>query len=176
MRPSTTARRYAEAAFAVAQQDGNSDQWLQDLKAVQEALKRPVVESFFDDPNISREERLETLPMLFPSAPAHVLNLLRILSSRHRMHLVPQVVAEFEHLVNEAQGVVEATVTVARPIEEEERREIAQRLSQVTGKNVEVQTEVDPNIIGGVVIRVGDQLVDASIAGRLQRLRQQLAV
>jgi F-type H+-transporting ATPase subunit delta len=176
VRPSTTARRYAEAAFDVAQADGNVDVWLQDLGAVEEALRRPVVSAFFEDPNVGRDERLQTLPMLFPNAPQHVLNLLRLLATRHRMHLVPSVVREFEALVHEARGVLEASVTVARPIDEAERTEIAQRLGQATGKTVEVQTHVDPSIIGGVVIRVGDQLIDASISGRLQRLRQQLAV
>jgi F-type H+-transporting ATPase subunit delta len=176
MRPSTTARRYAEAAFDVAQADGKSADWLRQLNSVRELLQRPTIKEYFDDPNISREEKLETVPRIFPGADPHVLNLLRILTSKHRMHLVPQIVVEFERLLRESRGVAEATVTVARSIGNDEEQQIAQQLGRALGKRVEIRTEVDPNIIGGIVIRIGDQLIDASVAGRLERLRQQLAV
>jgi F-type H+-transporting ATPase subunit delta len=176
MRPSSTARRYAEAAFDVAHQDGNADQWLADLRRVQQLLDRPIVRQYFEEPNVSREEKVETLPRLFPDLPEHVLNLLRILTNKHRMHLIPAVADELERLIRESRGITEATVTVARPVDEQERREIAQRLGTLLGKQVVIHTEVDESIIGGIVIRIGDQLMDASVAGRFERLRQELAV
>jgi F-type H+-transporting ATPase subunit delta len=175
MRPSSTARRYAEAAFDVARQ-GDPETWIAQLHQVEDLLQRPLVRQYFDEPNIAREEKVGTLPRIFSGADAHVLNLLRILTMKHRMHLIPAIAAEFERLLREARGVREATVTVARPVSEAERAEIAQRLGAALGKQVEIQTEVDPSIIGGIVIRVGDQLIDASVAGRLDRLRQELAV
>lgn len=176
MRLSTTARRYAEAAFDVSQRDGTTAEWLRQLTSVQDLLERSTIREYFDDPNVSREEKLETLPRFFPDLDPHVVNLLRILTSRHRMHLVPQVVAELERLLRESRGVAEATVTVARPIGTDEQQKIAQQLGRALGKQVEIRTEVDPSIIGGIVVRIGDQLIDASVAGRLERLRQQLAV
>ena len=116
MRPSSTARRYAEAAFDVARQDGEADRWLIDLRGVQDLLERPLVRQYFDEPNVSREEKVETLPRIFPNVPEHVLNLLRILTIKHRMHLVPAITDELERLMREARGLTEATVTVARPI------------------------------------------------------------
>jgi F-type H+-transporting ATPase subunit delta len=92
------------------------------------------------------------------------------------MHLLPPILVEFEHLVREARGVLEADVTVARPLTEAERQEILQRLRTLTGKEVQIQVGVDPAILGGVVVRIGDQVIDASVAGRLDRLRQDLAV
>ena len=176
MRPSSTARRYAEAAFEVAQKDGSSNAWVSELRHIQEMLERPVVRQYFEEPNVSREEKVQTLPSLFPGARTHVQNLLRILTIKHRMHLVPAILAEFERLAREAQGIREAAVTVARPLSDEERTDIARRLGTALGKEVQIHTEVDPSIIGGIVIRVGDQLIDASVAGRLDRLRHQLAV
>lgn len=176
MRPSSTARRYAEAAFDVARQDGEADRWLIDLRGVQDLLERPLVRQYFDEPNVSREEKVETLPRIFPNVPEHVLNLLRILTIKHRMHLVPAITDELERLMREARGLTEATVTVARPIDDREQQEIARRLGQVLDKQVDIHIEVDDRIIGGIVIRVGDQLIDASVAGRLERLRQELAV
>lgn len=176
MRPSSTARRYAEAAFDVAQQDGDPEKWTEDLRQVESLLQRPLVRQYFDDPNVAREEKVETLPRIFGGVRPHVLNLLRVLTIKHRMHLVPAIASEFERLLREARGVREATVTVARPVTPDEREDIARRLGSILGKQVEIQTEVDPSIIGGIVIRVGDQLIDASVAGRLDRLRQELAV
>ena len=141
-----------------------------------EMLQRPLVRQYFDDPNISREEKVDTLPRPFPESEPHVLNLLRILTIKHRMLLVPAIADELERRMREARGITEASVTVARPIDDRERTEIAQRLGQVLGKEVEIHTHVDEAIIGGIVIRVGDQLIDASVAGRLERLRQELAV
>jgi F-type H+-transporting ATPase subunit delta len=92
------------------------------------------------------------------------------------MHLIPAVADELERLIRESRGITEATVTVARPVDEQERREIAQRLGTLLGKQVVIHTEVDESIIGGIVIRIGDQLMDASVAGRFERLRQELAV
>lgn len=176
MRPSTTARRYAEAAFQVARDDGDIDAWISGLQGANEVLQRPVVRAYFDDPNAAREEKVDALPRMFPDLRPHVLNLLRILTVRHRTHLVPGILAEFERLVREERGVLEAWVTVARPLSDEEQTEITQRLSDATGKQVEIQSRVDPAIIGGLVVRVGDRLIDASISGRLQRLRQELAL
>jgi F-type H+-transporting ATPase subunit delta len=176
MRPSTTARRYAEAAFDVAQADGNTATWLRDLDAVSRALHDQTVASFFKDPKISREEKLSAIGQIFGSAQAHVANLLRLLTSQGRMFLVPQITQEFATLYRQAQGVTEATVTVARPVNDAERQEISRRLEAATGKKVELNFAVDPSILGGIIIRLGDQLIDASVAGRLERLRQQLAV
>lgn len=176
MRPSTTARRYAEAAFDVARASGQTDDWLREMQSAQATYNRDIVRSYFADPNVSREEKIETLPRLFPGLSEHVLNLLRVLTLKHRMHLLPSVVAEFERLAREARGVLEATVTVARPVTESEQLEIHQRLRALTGKEVHIQMAVDPSILGGVVVRIGDQVIDASVEGRLDRLRQELAV
>lgn len=176
MRPSTTARRYAEAAFDVAREDGDLDRWVSELRNMSDMIQRPNVRSYFDNPDVSTDEKLATLSQFFPEATPHVLNLLRVLTSRHRVHLMPPIAAEFEQLVRSARGILEATVTVARPVTDAEREEIRQRLSGATGKQVEIETQVDPSIIGGVIVHIGDHLVDASIAGRLQRLRQNLAV
>jgi F-type H+-transporting ATPase subunit delta len=176
MRPSTTARRYATAAFDVASSSGQTDRWLRDLQQARETYSRDIVRTYFEDPNVAGEEKLATLPRLFPGISDQVLNLLRVLTSRHRMHLLPPILVEFEHLVREARGVLEADVTVARPVTEAERQEILQRLRTLTGKEVQIQVGVDPAILGGVVVRIGDQVIDASVAGRLDRLRQDLAV
>jgi F-type H+-transporting ATPase subunit delta len=173
--PSSTARRYAEAAFDVAQEQGDAAAWLRELSHAVDALRGPEVSNFFKDPNVAREAKLEAVDRAFAGVRPQVRNLLRILAARERLHLVPSIVEEMSHLDREARGVLEASVTVARPITDAERQEIAQRVGAATGKKVELSARVDPRILGGVIIQIGDRLIDASVSGRLERLRQQLA-
>lgn len=175
MRPSTTARRYAEAAFSVAQQDNATELWLRDLQAVGEAMRDPGAANYFKDPKTTREEKLTTINQIFGSSHPHVKNLVRLLAAQQRMFLTPAIAREFLHLYRESRGVTEASVTVARPVSDDERNEITRRLEAATGKTVEVRIAVDASILGGIVVRIGDRLIDASVAGRLQRLRHQMA-
>lgn len=175
MRPSTTARRYAEAAFDVAREDGTVQAWVSTLARVAQAVQRPDVAGFFKEPNISREQKIRSASDMAQGGPEQVGNLLEMLAALNRIHLVPSILQEFRELDRSASGVVEASVTVARPLSDAEAIEIAQRLAQALGKKVELQAQVDPAILGGIVVRVGDRLIDASVKGRLDRLRNQLA-
>src|SRR5690348_12321613 len=163
MRPSTTARRYAEAAFAVAHVAHAEQQWMKDLTSATRAIGDTNLSEYFRDPGISEAEQMQTIERAFGSLQPQVQNLLRILVLRHRLYLLPQITREFEALEREARGVTEASVTVARPIDEAERKAVADRLGRLTGKQVEVHVKVDPSILGGVVVRIGDRLIDASV-------------
>jgi F-type H+-transporting ATPase subunit delta len=175
MRPSSIARRYAEAAFEVARSSDDVSAWLRELQVVEETFSDVSLLRYFRDPNVGREEKLNALEKLFPHLRPEILNLLRILAIRGRLGILSSIRYDIERLDRDARGVAEVSVTTARPVDDAERQAIAQRLGAATGKTVEVHTNVDPSIIGGIVVRVGDRLVDASIAGRLQRLRQDLA-
>ena len=176
MRPSSTARRYAEAAFDVAQQDGDLEGWLDDLRNAEQVAEDPTAVRYFRDPNVPADVKLQTVERLFNGVRPHVMNLLRVLVTRQRTHLLPNIVREFEAMELQARGIAEADVTVARAVTAAEQDAITRRLSEMTGKQVHLQVHVDPSILGGIVVRIGDQLIDSSVAGRLQRLRQQLAV
>lgn len=176
MIPSSTARRYAEAAFDVAREQGDVDAWIDELRQATRALSSRDTKLFFQDPNVATEEKLSTLERGLGQARPEVLNLLRLLAVRQRLTLLPGILREMEILEREAKGIVEADVTVARPISPEEERSIADRLQRLTGKRVDIKTRIDPAILGGLVVRLGDRVIDASVAGRLQRLRQQIAV
>jgi F-type H+-transporting ATPase subunit delta len=177
MRPSTTARRYAEAAFDVARKDGDIEGWLQDIRIATEAVTEPSADAFFKDPNSSISEKIQTLRQIVPTVRPHVLNLMLLLVTRHRLGLMPGILQEFERLEHEAQGVTEADITVARPMDDVEAREVGEQLGRATGgRKVNLRIHVDPAVLGGIVIRIGDQLIDASVQGRLERLRQEIAV
>jgi F-type H+-transporting ATPase subunit delta len=139
-------------------------------------LTLPATLQDFRDPETQRSDKLAVLEKLLPSVGPEVLNLLRLLVLRDRIPLVPQIRAEFVRLDREARGVVEADVTVARAYDREEQNEIQRRLAEATGKKVELRLHVDPQILGGIVVRIGDRLIDGSVSGRLQRLRHEMAV
>jgi F-type H+-transporting ATPase subunit delta len=177
MRPSTIARRYAQAAFDVANEDGNVDQWITDLKTVCDRLESDAnVSEYFRDPHAAVDEKVEAVDVVFPGLHPHVANLARELVSRQRVYLMPQVLGEFARMEREARGVADAYVTVARTVSDAQAKTIATELATALGKQVEVHLHVDPSLLGGIVVRVGDQVYDASVANRLQRLRQELAV
>lgn len=177
MRPSTSARRYAEAAFDVARSTDNAEPWLSDLRLATAAVTEPSAQAFFKNPNVSTSERIQTLRQLVPSVQPQVLNLLMLLATRHRIALLPGILQEFERLEHEARGVTEADITVARPMDDDEALQIGEHLGRATGgRQVNLRVHVDRSVLGGIIIRIGDQLFDASVRGRLERLRQEIAV
>ena len=104
-----------------------------------------------------------------------VLNLVQLLLTRGRIDLLPGVAREFARLDDLRLGVVHAAATSAAALSANDRRALTARLEQLTGGRVELVTSVDPSLLGGVVVRLGDRLIDGSVRGRLERLRGQLA-
>lgn len=176
MRTTPLSRRYAEAAFDVATQDGDVQTWLRDLDRAVSELQDRSAARIFNDPSVANHEKMEVLEDLFQNSQPHVMNLLKLLAVRDRLHLLPAILQDMQDLDRTARGITEAYVTVARPLSDTEIGDIAERLGQATGNTIEIHTEVDPSIIGGVIVRIGDRLIDASVAGRLERLRHDLAV
>lgn len=174
-RPTTAARRYAEAAFEIAERDDSFDRWLEELGLAAGIAADERVGRVLDDPSRSPDERDEVLRRLFAKRLSRpTLSLVRLLVRRSRLELLPAVATEFRRLVHRRRGIVEAMVTSAAPLTDAETDAVRDRVVAMTGANVELQVVVDPDLIGGLTIRVGDQLLDASVRGRLERLRDQL--
>jgi len=107
------------------------------------------------------------------SGPA--MNLVRILVRRGNLQLVRPIADEYHRLLNEERGVISAVVTSARELDTDDDRAIRARIAEMTGTSrLEVRTEINPALIGGITVRIGDRLIDASVRGRLERLREQL--
>jgi F-type H+-transporting ATPase subunit delta len=184
---STTARRYAEAAFEIAERDGTVEQWLQQLTAIAEAVSDPAVARRLEDPQVPQSVRLDALrgtssgrgASAGTGANGQMMaqfgNLLGLVVRRRRVESLPDIAREFKRLYNRRAGIVEATATSATQLESGELSALRSRLEQMTGGRIELDTQVDPSLLGGVQVRIGDTLIDGSVRGRLERLRTRLA-
>lgn len=174
-RRSSTARRYAEAAFEVAMRDETLERWRSELDlAVGLAGDRRAL-AILANPSISVENRATALRDLLSGRVSQpVLNLLQLMVRRGRIEDVSRVAAEFRRLDDQRQGIVHATVTSAAELTHDEIGELTARLERSIGGRIALEVEVDPSLLGGLVVRVGDRMIDGSVRGRLERLRNQL--
>jgi F-type H+-transporting ATPase subunit delta len=171
----TAARRYAEAAFEVGLRDGTVETWRQELDAAALVVEDERIARLLGNPAIAEETRLDLAQSTFGRIVSRpVLNLIGLMLRRGRIDELPRVAAEFRRLDNVRQGITPATATSAVPLSEDEVRAVTARLEEMTGGRVDLDLAVDPDLLGGLVVRVGDRMIDGSVRGRLERLRNQL--
>jgi F-type H+-transporting ATPase subunit delta len=176
-RPTPAARRYAEAAFQVALRGGDTelDGWRDDLAMAADVLTHESVEPVIDSPAIARADRLTVVDKLLASrVRPGVLRLVSLLVGRGRAHEIARMSEQYQRLLNAHRGIVVATVTSATPLTDDETAEVRTRVEAMADAIVDMRTAVDPALLGGLTVQIGDRFLDASIRGRLERLRTQL--
>jgi F-type H+-transporting ATPase subunit delta len=172
------ARRYAQAVFDIAKQTNSLDRWLADLTALNATFGEHRVVATLEDPNLNEEDQRRVLDgALKPGAVSDLAkNLLYLLVRRRRLRLLPRIVEVFQQMYNKEKGIVVADVTSAVPLDPAHRQRVADQISKITGgKTVELHVHEDPRILGGIIARIGDELIDASVAARLAELSERLA-
>jgi len=172
----TTARRYAEAAYELARRDATVEQWLAQLDRVASALADPTVVRRLENPRVALSDRHAALTSIFEGGLLPQLsNLLSLVLRRRRLESMLDIAREFRRLYNRAAGITVATATSAAQLDQREVDALRGRLEQISGGQVELDLRVDPDLLGGVQVRLGDRLLDGSVRGRLERLRGRLA-
>jgi F-type H+-transporting ATPase subunit delta len=167
-------RRHAQAVFRIALETGQLERWQADLEKMGSVLQDKDLVSFLEHPKVSLESKSDMLQRLLQGIMPTAMNLAHLLVAKKRLRIVPSLVAEYRRLVNAAQGVVEADVITAIPITDQEAERIGKDLAGITGKTVMLGATVDSEIMGGLVVRLGDKLLDGSVRTRLQELRRRL--
>ena len=167
------AKRYAQAAFEIAVQDGTIDGWRSSLADIATVLTDSSAADVFADARIPVDERVAMVGRAL-DIPEKPLNLARVLVSKGRSHEARGVSEAFNRMADERAGIAHAQITTAVSLSPEELAAIESRLTATTGKTISAVAVVDPAIIGGVVVRVGDELIDGSVRTRLKRLRREL--
>lgn len=168
-------KRHAQAVLQLALRDNSLDRWLVDLRRLEEVAANATYRVVLESPRLSLQEKLSLLQEPLQGLDQRAVNLLALLASRGRLRLLPGIVAEYRRLVNAQRGLEEAEVITAIPLEEAEVNALVGRLEAIAGKKVAVSARVDPAILGGLVARVGDRLLDGSLRSRLHSLRKSLA-
>lgn len=172
----STARRYAEAALAIADRDKSVESWLTALGSASQALAGAEISRVLANPALPFPARRSIAEQaLGAEVTGPPRNLVLLLVRRGRIELLPSVAREFRRLYERREGIVQATVTSAAPLSSAEVAALSERLAGMTGGRVEITVAVDPAILGGVTVRLGDRLIDGSVRGRLERLRTRLA-
>ena len=179
MGPTIIARNYAETLFTLAQRQGGMETveaYARAIDDVAELIRRePRVREFLETPRVDVEARKRVLRDAFAGrVPEYFLRFLLVVVEKRRQALLPEIAAEYHDLVDRAQGRLRAEITVARAPDAETEREIVGALERKLGRTVLPTFRVDPTLVGGVVIRVGDQVVDGSIRRRMADLRRRL--
>ena len=168
-------RRYAEAAFQVAMRDGTVEAWRTELESATAVVGDERALRALANPAIPLDQRSVAVAALLQGrASDPVQNLIQLLLRRGRIEELGRVAAEFRRLDDQRQGITHATVTSAAPLTPDELRALTARLEQSTGGRIALATQIDESLLGGLVVRVGDRLIDGSVRGRLERLRNQL--
>ncbi len=167
------ARRYAQAVLQIAVDDQTIDQWRQELADIAAVLADSELGPVLADDRIPVEDREKMIERVLDLSPK-ALNLAKLLVRRGRSRGARFVEHAYIRMADALQGRVQAEVTAAVELSPEQIGNIESRLSQELDKRVSVKANFDPGLIGGIIIRVGDQLTDGSVRTRLRRLHRQL--
>jgi F-type H+-transporting ATPase subunit delta len=171
---SRRARRYARAVFEIALESDELEGWQADLDKIVQAVAEPEIKAFLESPRVPFDEKKSVLAEELKDCHPLALNLAYLLLSREILDILKEIRDEYQRLLNGHQGIETVEVITAVPLREEEKEKLANQISSVVGKKVVLETREDPVVIGGFKARIGDQLLDGSVAGRLEALRREL--
>ena len=170
------AQVYARALFQVAKERDQVDDVREQLGEFADAVEADRnLSTFFFSPYFSTEEKKEGLGKVLDGAEDIVRNFLELLLEKHRMPVIGRMRREYDALWREENKLLPVQVTSAVSLDEDTVRSIGDRISEQTGRKVDLSATVDPDIVGGIVLRVGNSILDASIRNRLEQLRKQVA-
>ena len=170
------AQVYARSLFEVAREQNKLDELREQLGQFADALEHNrELRLFFFSPYFSTAEKQQALDGLLEGADEAFVGFLKLLIENHRMPVIFRVRREYERLWAEANRVLPVQVTSAIELDDATTQSIGQSIGQSTSRKVTLSTHVDPNILGGIIVRVGNSILDASIRSRLEQLRKQVA-
>jgi F-type H+-transporting ATPase subunit delta len=169
------AKRYAMAAFELAREHDAADAWLGAVRQIAEFMGDPEVRRVLENTRVGQEPKQRLVEAALVDLPALPLNLARLLVRKNRTALAVDIADQFEQLLEQQRGVSRARATTAVPLDDSARSALSQRLAQQMGGEVVLETAVDPELLGGVVVQIGDRLIDASTKSKLRALRESLS-
>jgi F-type H+-transporting ATPase subunit delta len=171
----TAALRYSHALFETSRDKNLMDSFLEQMKDIAAAFKahEELIE-FFNHPNIKDEEKSKVLKDIFKDVDDAIIKLIQLLIGHGRIHEIGIVYEGFKKAVYEFKGVRIASAVTAVPMDTEELEALRLKLSQKYATKFEVENMVDPEVLGGVYLKIEDEVIDGSVRGQLERMRKEL--
>ena len=168
---SSAAKRYVQALTEIAQEQKSFDAWQRDLATLAAIASDDEVLAYFENPGVSDEQKLQAADAVMGDAQPEARTLLRMMIDRRRLRLLPDIADLFREKALAHRGIVMVDVTTADALDDAGEQLVRERLKGIVGKDVELRLHTDANIIGGIVARIGDQVIDGSVLNQLRRLR-----
>jgi F-type H+-transporting ATPase subunit delta len=173
----SVARVYAKALFDIGTEEGNLGQIYDDLRGIQAvADSGPEEGRFMNSPKLQREDKKRVLDAVFAEHVSRpVMGLMHILVDKRREPVFDNIVAEFAKYRDEHEGRAHATVTTAQPLPDDEKARLVAALAKQTGKEIDLHEKINPAVIGGIRVNLGDSVLDGTVRRRLNELRRSFA-
>lgn len=172
----TIARPYAEAAFKIARDEGSFAAWSGALQRLAAIAASPIARDLFGNPRVTSRQIATVIGEAAGQLGTEQANFVQVLADNERLAVLPEIAGQFEALRNRHEGVLDAHIVSAFPVTDEQRADIVHTLEDKYGRKVKTSVEVDPELIGGVSIRIGDEVIDSSVRGKLAQLADALKV
>lgn len=171
----TLARPYAEAVFKTAKASDSAEKWSEMLEFIAVVVQDPDIAGAAENPKIEQQKFVDLLlDICQENINEQGINFLKLLVQNHRLSLVPQIAELYERYRAEDEGYIDVDVKSAYAMSKSEQNTLAQSLKARFNKDVNISVTIDKSLIGGILIRAGDQVIDGSLKGRLQQLAKQL--
>ncbi len=169
------AKRFAEAIFEIALEKKELDRWQSDLRKIASLGEDATLVSLLQDPRLHFDSKAKLLSERLGDINPLALNLVYLLITKGRLNMVGDIADQYQRLLYSYRGVEEAEVTTVIPLDDKGKQRLAEHLGAMVGKKVVLKTEVDSRLIGGIVAKIGDKLLDGSTRSKLAALREELA-
>jgi F-type H+-transporting ATPase subunit delta len=177
MSESVVAERYAKALFELGIESGQLAMLTDQLRSVAHTYAAsPELRAVLDDPRVSEDQTsnlIEALVRRMALSPV-AKNALLVLVRRRRIRALPEIVSRLASLTDERTGVLRATVTSATALSEPQAQQLSSELERLTGRRIILERQSDPSLLGGIIAKIGDHVVDASLRGRLEAIERRL--
>ena len=169
------ARTYAKALFDAAKEQGRVDEVREELQEFVTTLHEvPELDALLRNPQLDPPAKAEALAAVMEGADELVRNFFRLVAEKGRAPVIEEIVGEYEELVAAEEQILKVELTTALELSDKEATSIVEQIEKASGRKVEANRSVDPDLVGGLVLRAGSLEVDSSVRGRLDRLRTEL--
>jgi|SRR5690625_3422960 len=176
MSEAVVAKRYADALFQLGNEKAVLDQYVEEFRTVKEVFEANTnLITFLKHPRVHNAKKKQFLDEVFQGLSADVVNTMNVLVERQRSEIMPSIIDHFIQLVNDAKGIAVATVYSVRELNEAEQKELESAFAKHFNKNaLHFENKVDPSILGGVKIRLGNTIYDGTVSGKLRRIERDI--